>query len=207
MTAREGAGAIAMHAYNDRAWQLSAPNSVGQLGAIQCCFCAAWLFPGEGTRIGGGRISGGSLCCLGGSLLLDPVRRSDTMDDLFASSSRGTVTRNARALNNALALASVVVSHPAMPGGSTFTPCFAISGRLHHHLGPLAPDAGAAPRFAQLYVHDACIDGRSEFDHRLSNMWFPSGTSAPERRRITHALFQLQALLHRANPYVQDCIR
>ena len=41
-----------------------------------------------------------------------------------------------------------------MPPGSHGPPIYKIQGEIHHRIGPLLPEPGAAPVYSQLYVYD-----------------------------------------------------
>jgi hypothetical protein len=58
---------------------------------------------------------------------------------------------NIRRLNNLFSMASSG-SYETMRAGISF---LALSGNLHHFIGPPRPRAWAAPKFAQLYILDA----------------------------------------------------
>ena len=72
-----------------------------------------------------------------------------------------------RQINNALAMASVRITEK-LPPGNSFNPTVVIQGKAYFLLGPLQADAGASPKFAQLYVHDA---GETNIlDYRLTKI-------------------------------------
>ena len=59
-----------------------------------------------------------------------------------------------RQINNAPAMASVRKREKLSPGNS-FNPTVVIQGKAYSLTGRLQADAGASPKFAQLYLHDA----------------------------------------------------
>ena len=63
---------------------------------------------------------------------------------------------NIHQYNKALAFTSTGCTRPpvSMPPGSHGPLIYKIQGEIHHHIGPLLPEPGAAPVYSQLYVYD-----------------------------------------------------
>ena len=110
-------------------------------------------------------------------------------------------------MNNGLALASQVVREPTnQPGRSQWMPSVSVKGRMYHMVGPLAPDDGVAPQFAQLYVHDPNMAADLEAQRRLEGLTLPGNTSHAQQTRLLFLLRNLQAVLRRSNSYVSDYV-
>jgi hypothetical protein len=60
---------------------------------------------------------------------------------------------NSRSFNNALALSSIIVNERKFSNG--YNPSVIFEGKVSQLYGPLFPEDGESPRFAQLYVHDS----------------------------------------------------
>ena len=72
---------------------------------------------------------------------------------------------------------------------------FRIHGSVHHSIGSLLPEEGAAPTFAQLCIYDS--------DHELQNRL----GAVPNFRLNPVILSGLQQMLHEHNPFVRDIKR
>jgi hypothetical protein len=68
--------------------------------------------------------------------------------------------------------------------------------------GPLYPDDGMEPNFAQLYVHDP----KTEYTKRVKNMYLPSNLNQKQTKVITNTMKILQDLLKEINPFVKDLL-
>ena len=96
-----------------------------------------------------------TVCCNTGKVILptfpDPPELLKKL--LTENTEEGKLFRkHSRPLNNALALSSLKVNIKKFTGG--FAPCVIFEGKVSQMIGPLYPNPGEAPRFAQLYVHD-----------------------------------------------------
>ena len=99
------------------------------------------------------------LCCARGKVDLPPVARDETIELLWEdATSRKMMTKHARQLNNALALASSPAKKAAVPG-SDWNPSVVIQGKLHHYIGPLNAADGERHTAA-----GACRDQRAATD-------------------------------------------
>jgi hypothetical protein len=97
--------------------------------------------------------------------------------------------RYARAYNCALQLASTGVDSSREEDG--FIKHLRIQGKIYHCIGPLHPDVGCPPQFAQLYIHDT----EHEIDNRGRVM----------TNRIDKGILgQLQNEMHEHNAYVRS---
>ena len=70
-------------------------------------------------------------------------------------------------------------------------------------IGPLEPQEGMEPRFAQLYINDPQLENAQRFEA----MSLPSGMSAGNKQKIKQVLEKVQEDLHEYNPYVQDFLQ
>ena len=103
---------------------------------------------------------------------------------------------NARSFNNALALSSIQVNEKRFSNG--YTPSVIFEGKVTQYCGPILPDEGQEPRFAQLYV----VDPATEHTSRYKNM----SLSKKQATIIRQTLHQLQDLLKEINPFVKDLL-
>ena len=177
-----------------------APDDVGAMNR-PCAACGALRWPGE--RV--------TLCCSGGKVRLDPLpappdvlRRLWTDDTVEAR----TFRRHGRHLNSALALSSLSAREVPPPAGTGgYAPCVVVQGRMYHRLGPMEPNDGQPPSFAQIYISDPrAEDPDAEAATRLGHVRLPAATSAAAQDRLLDLLRRLQELLRRCNPWVQDFI-
>jgi len=103
---------------------------------------------------------------------------------------------NIRKYNTALQMGSTAYTRDArlgtQPRGLT---AFSICGRMHHRMGPLMPEEGASPQFAQLYIID---DAEQQLEQRLASQRSFSSHLKPA------LLMELQLMLHDNNPYVEQ---
>ncbi|MGA1502986.1 MAG: hypothetical protein ACO38Z_10310, partial [Candidatus Nanopelagicales bacterium] len=171
------------------------------IGGKSCPHCFARLYPSERPNA----------CCSGGKVHVPDVRApSPFLHDLWtaAASVPKLFRKHARALNNALALASTKVDIPPPPSGrGGWQPTFCIQGRLYHRVGPVLPDQSGdtTPRFAQLYVYDPQNED-DEAQLRLRNARLDRDTTERERSALKSVITELQRELRTSNPYVRDFI-
>ena len=90
------AGAQAILSYDAKAFEDAAYGDVGDLGDRKCVHCGALLFAGEAVRAGAGCWRGKTCCCKG-TVQLDPIGRSEAIDELFETPRHAkTLTQHAR---------------------------------------------------------------------------------------------------------------
>jgi hypothetical protein len=170
----------------------------------ECAACKAILWEGETTRK--------AMCCSGGkvALLLFEVppegSAAKAILDTWARDDRhGRPLRMyARAVNNALALASQTAKFPTPPGGG-WSPTVVIQGKAYFNIGALRAAEGETPSFAQVYVLDDDFTG-SELDLRVANSRLPPRASESDRSAVRALLETMQAKLRECNPYVADFV-
>ena len=170
----------------------SLENSADKIGPMTfvCEHCGALKFEKE---------SSGS-CCSNGkvSLPLFPKPPQNIQNLWLGDSSEAKLFRkNARHINNAVCLASLQVNERRLSG---YNPSVIFQGKVHQKVGPLLPDEGETPRFAQLYVHDPA----SEETDRYRNIVLPKSMSVVERVTIRDLLERVQYELQRVNPFIKD---
>ena len=107
---------------------------------------------------------------------------------------------NTRCFNNALALSSIQVNEKRF--GNGYCPSVIFEGKVTQYCGPMLPDDGQEPRFAQLYIHDPATENTSRF----KNMNLPSNLSKTQVIIIRKTLEKLQNLLKEVNPFVKDLL-
>ena len=115
-----------------------------------------------------------------------------------------TLRKYARAVNNALALASQTAKFPTPPGGG-WSPTVVIQGKAYFNIGVLRAAEGETPCYAQVYVLHDDYTG-SELDLRVANCKLPARASETERTAVRELLEILSAKLRECNPYVADFV-
>ena len=81
-----------------------------------------------------------------------------------------------------------------------YSPSVIFEGRLFHQMGPLHPEPGVPPRFAQVYVLDPSL----QITQRIENMHIPKHLRAPEVTMMKELLDTVQKAVHKYNPFVKD---
>ena len=166
-------------------------ESIGNMADNCCKVCKARKWENEPPTV----------CCNSGKVQLPPFPDPpDMLKDLLKSKTiEGKLFReNTRTFNNALALSSLQVQVRSFSSG--FTPCIVFEGKVCQRIGPLLPEEGDEPKFAQLYVHDPA----TEQTNRLKNMNLPKSLSKNEIGIMELLLLKLQDMLKRVNPFVKD---
>ena len=107
---------------------------------------------------------------------------------------------NTRSFNNSLALSSIQVNVKHF--GNGYCPSVIFEGKVTQYCGPLIPEDGQAPRFAQLYIHDPATENTSRF----RNMSLPSNLSSKQINIIRNTLDNLQEVIKDVNPFVKDLL-
>ena len=143
------------------------------------------------------------MCCNSGKVVLpnfpDPPEFLKKL--LTEHSEEGKVFRkHSRIFNNALALSSLAVNIKKFSGG--FAPCVVFEGKVSQRIGPLFPEEGEEPKFAQLDVHDP----GTEHTTRIQNINLPNTMTKKEIQTSTHLLLKLQELLKEVNSFVKDLL-
>ena len=108
--------------------------------------------------------------------------------------------KNTRSLNNALTLSSLQVRIKHFDSG--FAPSVIFEGKVCQRIGPLFPEAGEEPKFAQLYIHDP----GTEHTRRVQNMSLPKTMTSQEVRTTTNIMAKLKQMLKEVNPVVKDLL-
>ena len=131
------------------------------------------------------------MCCRHGKVKLPPPRElPQPLQDLLRErdpDSKEFLT-NARAYNSAFQLASHVYKDPDQgQRRSALSSSFRIQGRPGHLIGPLLPDEGSAPVFAQIYCSDPNYDAQV-----LRRMQVTGTKEARLTRRLQDMLYQSQ---------------
>jgi hypothetical protein len=123
----------------------------GQHDAVECEYCHAALFKGEGRKRNG--IRAGVGCCARGTVGVLPIRTVPHLELLWRGSSTkaNRFKTYARKLNNACSLACARVHDMRQEGNHN--PSVIFQGALHHSVGPLSPDdirPGGHPGWSQV---------------------------------------------------------
>ena len=167
-------------------------DTIGEMNII-CKFCDARKWKKETP----------TLCCNSGKVILDafPDPPSLLQELLTKDSDDGNLFRkNTRTFNNALTLSSLQVRIKRFDNG--FTPSVIFEGKVCQRIGPLFPEEGEEPKFAQLYVHDPS----TEQTKRVENMNLPTNMTEKDVRITKNILLKLQQMLKDINPYVKDIL-
>ena len=139
-------------------------------------------------------------CCQNGKVSLQafPSPPQEIQDLWTGDSAEAKLFRkNSRYINNAVCLASLQVNERRFGG---YNPSVIFQGKVHQRVGPLLPDQGELPRFAQLYVHDPAL----ETMHRFGNIVLPSSLTTTQTESIKVLVQRIQNVLHEVNPFIKD---
>jgi hypothetical protein len=97
-----------------------------------------------------------SICCAHGKVLLPHLLEPlPYLLNLYTSLESDAISfrKNIRRYNNVLAYTSFGTSIDTIPGQGISN--FRIHGQVYHLIGPLLPEEGQQPVFAQLYIYDS----------------------------------------------------
>ena len=158
---------------------------------VICKFCGAKKWKNETA----------SLCCNSGKVELTPYPSPPVFikNLLTENSTEAKLFReNSRSFNNALALSSIRVNEKKFSNG--YNPSVIFEGKVQQLYGPLLPENGEDPKFAQLYIHDPS----TQHTIRVKNMCLPDSLSKQHVDIITKTLQKLQSLIKEVNPFVKD---
>ena len=183
-------------------------EQVGPFDQI-CRYCSARVMQSEVT-------AKMTICC--GSVLapilgIKRIPAEGTAErkivDLWGSDTpEGRVLRKyPRAVNNAFAMTSQKTSRraPLPPGRGGWQPCYTLQGRPMSFHGPLQPDEGVPPVFAQVYANDPEMDGGAgAIEIRIGNVSFPSTVTAAEKVVLRDVFRHVGEWLQECNPYIRD---
>ena len=164
-------------------------DAIGKMD-IACPHCGALKFKSESA----------GLCCSSGKVILTPFPRPPE-DILKRWKGQGPddllFKQHSRDLNNALCFSSIQVNQRHFAG---YNPSVIFQGQMKHFVGPLLPDDGSTPKFAQLY----CFDPSLETTQRFANMTIPTGLSSTKKETLKKLLKEMQDIIKRENPFVKD---
>ena len=166
-------------------------DTVDSIGTMtqKCKHCGALKFPKETP----------SSCCLNGKIPLMPFPRPPPkiLELWTGTNEKSSLFRqNARIVNNAVCLTSLEVQERR----NGYTPSVIFQGKVHHRVGPLLPDQGDKPRFAQLYVFDPALESSTRYE----NMILPSNMNQSQKQIMQEILIAVQEELHDVNPFIKD---
>ncbi|OMP07463.1 DNA helicase PIF1, ATP-dependent [Corchorus olitorius] len=135
----------------------------------ECPFCHAKMWSKERTQP---EISVPypvfSLCCKQGTIKLPPARPSPPLLHGLLDNNGGSFHRhfkeNIRVYNSMFQFTSLggKIDHSVNDGFGPYV--FKLNHQTHHRIGPLLPQSGHPPRFAQLYIYDT----RNEAQNRIA---------------------------------------
>ena len=141
-----------------------------------------------------------SLCCLNGKVVLPHF--TEPPEELrklwFNEIPEAKVFLNhTRVINNAICLSSVAVWERTF---SNYTPSVIFQSQVVQWMGPLQPEPGTQPCFAQLYVLDPSLETTT----RYANMTLPANTSQTDKATLKKLLETVQQVMHQNNPFIMD---
>ena len=165
------------------------PDTIGKMDN-KCQNCGALYFKRETT----------SLCCLDGKIVLPhfPEPPPELRKLWFNEVPEAKVfLKYIRVINNAICLSSVRVQEKQT---GAFNPSVIFQGRVVQRMGPLQPEPGDQPCFAQLYILDSSLETTTRF----ANMTIPANTTFEEKNTLRNLLETIQQVMHRTNPFIND---
>jgi len=164
-------------------------DAIGSMDIV-CKHCNARKFKSETP----------STCCMDGKVKLASFNPPPPeINNLwFGQTTEAKLFRdNARSLNNALCLASVEVKEKRFSG---WTPSVIFEGRVTQRAGPLLPESGEKPKYAQLYCHDPQLATGC----RVANLnMVIQPMSAPNKEIMKNLVERMQAVLQQVNPFIR----
>ena len=164
-------------------------DSIGSMNVI-CEHCGAYKFRAESA----------GMCCLQGKVQLPCFPEPPpALQELWHGDSHDAklFRKHCRTINNAVCLTSMQVTERTFQG---FSPSVIFQGRVTHRLGPLLPEPGEDPKFAQLYV----LDPQLENTQRFARMTLPRDMSQYDKNTMKRILENVQQVIHEQNPFVAD---
>ena len=145
---------------------------------LRCKFCHAKLLPNEFSTE---KNESSKICCSNGQVDCggEPWQMSSIGDppklikDLFSRLKNENkdyedpyFMRNCRKYNNALCMASIGFDEELVQKHG-WTPNIKIHGKIYHRQGPLLPEPGQQPKFAQIIVHDGNLEEEQMYLNQL----------------------------------------
>jgi hypothetical protein len=115
---------------------------------VECGRCHALFWQEEHNFIN---------CCKQGEIVLPPIREPpDLLRRLLTRDypTSDSFFKNIRQYNSALAFTSITYTPDRRLGMHAYNPTFQIQGELYHLQGPLNPQAGNDPMYAQYFIYD-----------------------------------------------------
>jgi hypothetical protein len=183
-------------------------------GGHMCRYCGAVLLPSETVtrKLATGEFAcHGTHCCAQGSVAVPDAdfSRFPCLRRWWQAAPDGTLDgqigkclrKYTRAINNALAMTSIVLHHREQSG---WNPSVVIQGRLHTYVPSLQTEDGVEPAFAQLMVNDPMLNDCEVVDYRIGSVRLPASCSQREREHIGQILTYMSEMLYLHNPYAQD---
>ena len=167
------------------------------MDVVTCPHCKARLWPEERV-LGTAANPTFSMCCCKGEVSLPKLPSCPPEQEAYwvgQTDAAKEFRRNARAYNSVLSFSSqgANIELPFLGGVQVLR----INGAASHKLGPLIPNTGYEPSFAQLHIID------SDYALQRRQEIFPArANSAPVLRPGILSVFQ-NSLLHH-NPYVHQ---
>jgi hypothetical protein len=115
---------------------------------VECIHCHALFWQEEHNIMN---------CCKKGKIVLPPVRESPNLLKRLLTRDHpnsDSFIKHIRQYNSALAFTSIAYIPDRRLGVHAYNPTFQIQGELYHLQGPLNPQAGNNPIYAQYFIYD-----------------------------------------------------
>jgi hypothetical protein len=171
---------------------LDPTHSIGQR-TFFCPYCQAQKFQAELSRTNM-CCDKGQNCAMGDLFTMPPPEPlNNYLNDPAKIRERNLLKQNSRGFNNALAMASTGAHFTHPRDGFSM---IAVSGAIHHLLGPLLPTGTAAHRFSQIYI----MDPHAALRRRMDILGLGGDPSHADR---VNMLRDLQNMLWNCNLYVR----
>jgi hypothetical protein len=165
-------------------------HELGRMDQI-CIHCGAKFWMEERNRSSNRASPTLSICCAHGKVLLPRlIEPPSYLLNLYTSSEPDAISfrKNIRRYNNVLACTSFGANIEKFQGQGVSN--FCIHGQVYHRIGPLLPEEGHTPAFAQLYIYDSVHENENR--HNIM------------QELDKDILQNLLNMLDECNPYIQN---
>src|SRR6266498_1215478 len=165
-------------------------HDLGRIDQI-CIHCGAKFWMAEKDHSSNRTSPTFSICCAHGKVLLPPLTEPPSyLLNLYTSSTSDAISfrKNIRRYNNVLACTSFGANIDTFQGQGVSN--FRIHGQVYHRIGPLLPEEGYPPAFAQLYIYNSVHENENR--HNIM-------------QELDEDILQnLLNMLDECNPYIQN---
>jgi hypothetical protein len=165
-------------------------HELGQMDQV-CIHCGAKFWMEERNSSSSHASPILSICCAHGKVLLPRlIEPPSYLLNLYTSSEPDAISfcKNIRSYNNILLCTSFGANIEKFQGQGVSN--FHIHGQVYHRIGPLLPEKGHTPAFAQLYIYDSMHENKNY--HKIM------------QKLDENILQNLLNMLDECNPYIQN---